>query len=174
MIRFLRAGRRVTQALHYLSAFVAVPLMILLVIYDFFLRYVLLDPSLWANEVSAVLLILVIFATLPHVTIRRDHLSNDLIYLMLGDKGKRVTAGAGYLCGMVFGGTLAYRSFTAMLDAQRYGEGTQNVDFPYWPFYAVMAISAALIALISFLQIVAALIGSHEDPDPANEDGTWS
>jgi len=174
MIRLLRAGRRVTRLLHYLSAFVAVPLMIALVIYDVFLRYVLLDPSLWANEVSAVLLILVVFATLPHVTIMREHLGNDLIYLMLGDKGKRVTAGAGFLCGMVFGGALAYRSFTAMLDAHRYGDGTQNVDFPYWPFYGVMVASATLVVLISFLQVVAAVLGSDEDTESTHEDGIWS
>ena len=71
LIRALQAVENATRALHSVSAYIAVPLMIALVIYDVFLRYVVGDPSVWANEVSAVLLILVVFATLPHVTIRR-------------------------------------------------------------------------------------------------------
>ncbi len=170
MIRALQAVRRATRALHFVSAFLAIPLMIALVVYDVFLRYVVSDPSVWANEVSAVLLILVVFATLPHLTIQREHLGNDMIYLMLGRRGKRVTAGAGYLCGAIFGGVLAFRSFTAMLDAQRYNEGTQNVDFPFWPFYAVMALSAALVVLISLLQIVSALTGETIGTEPDHGD----
>jgi TRAP-type C4-dicarboxylate transport system permease small subunit len=162
--------RRATRALHFVSAYLAIPMMIALVVYDVFLRYVVSDPSVWANEVSAVLLILVVFATLPHLTIQREHLGNDMIYLMLGGRGKRVTAGAGYLCGAIFGGVLAFRSFTAMLDAQRYNEGTQNVDFPFWPFYAVMALSAAFVVLICFLQIATALIGEAIDTEPDHGD----
>ena len=170
MTRVLQAAERATRALHSVSAYLAVPLMIALVIYDVFLRYVVGDPSVWANEVSAVLLILVVFATLPHVTIRRDHLGNDMVYLMLGSQGKRVTAGAGYLCGAVFGGVLAYRSFTAMLDAHRYNEGTQNVDFPYWPFYGVMTISAALVVAICILQIAFAVSGNPVDTESKSTD----
>ncbi len=144
--------------------------MIALVIYDVFLRYVVGDPSVWANEVSAVLLILVVFATLPHVTIQREHLGNDMVYLMLGSRGKRVTAGAGYLCGAIFGGVLAFRSFTAMLDAHRYNEGTQNVDFPYWPFYGVMTVSAALVVVICILQIAFAISGSLIDAESEPKD----
>ncbi len=165
MIRVLRVGRHVARVLHYISAYVGVPLLVALIIYDVFLRYVLLDPSLWANEVSAVLLILVVFASLPKITIERQHLGSDLIYLMVGRTGKRVTAIAGYVCGVVFGCTFAYRGYTASLDALKYGEGTQNVAFPYWPFYAVMTVSAAIVALICLLQIVATLTGDLQDSD---------
>ena len=165
MIRALWVGRRVARVLHYISAYVGVPLLVALIIYDVFLRYVLLDPSLWANEVSAVLLILVVFGSLPKITIERQHLGSDLIYLMLGGKGKRITAIAGYVCGIVFGGTFSYRGYTSTLDAMRYGEGTQNVAFPYWPFYAVMTVSAAIVALICVLQIVATLTGDLQDAD---------
>ena len=170
MNRALQAVRRATLALHSVSAYLAIPLMIALVVYDVFLRYVVGDPSVWANEVSAVLLILVVFATLPYLTLQREHLGNDMIYLMLGSRGKRVTAGAGSLCGAIFGGVLAYRSYTAMLDAQRYNEGTQNVDFPYWPFYGVMTISAAFVFLICCLQIAFALTGEPVDAEPEQED----
>ena len=170
MTGVLQIAGRATRALHSVSAYLAVPLMIALVIYDVFLRYVVGDPSVWANEVSAVLLILVVFATLPHVTIRREHLGNDMVYLMLGRRGRRVTAGAGYLCGAIFGGVLAFRSFTAMLDAHRYNEGTQNVDFPYWPFYGVMTASAALVVVICALQIVVAISGNPIDTEPEPND----
>lgn len=170
LIRALQAVENATRALHSVSAYIAVPLMIALVIYDVFLRYVVGDPSVWANEVSAVLLILVVFATLPHVTIRRDHLGNDMVYLMLGSRGKRVTAGAGYLCGAIFGGVLAFRSFTAMLDAHRYNEGTQNVDFPYWPFYGVMTVSAALVVVICILQIAFVVSGDPVDTESETKD----
>lgn len=171
MIRVLQAVGRATRALHSVSAYFAVPLMIALVIYDVFLRYVVGDPSVWANEVSAVLLILVVFATLPHVTIRRDHLGNDMVYLMLGSRGRRVTAGAGYSCGAIFGGVLAFRSFTAMLDAHRYNEGTQNVDFPYWPFYGIMTTSAALVVVICILQIAFVVSGNpiNVESEPKDE-----
>jgi len=165
VISLLRFGRRLASVLHYISAYVGVPLLIALIIYDVFLRYVLLDPSLWANEVSAVLLILVVFTSLPKITIERQHLGSDLIYLMLGRTGKRATAIGGYFCGAVFGCTFAYRGFTASLDAMKYGEGTQNVAFPYWPFYGVMTVSAAIVALICLLQIVATLTGDLKDSD---------
>ena len=165
MVRVLRIGRHVARVLHYISAYVGVPLLVALILYDVFLRYVLLDPFLWANEVSAVLLILVIFGALPKITIERQHLGSDLIYLMLGGTGKRITAIAGYLCGVVFGCTFAFRGYTAGLDAMKYGEGTQNVAFPYWPFYGVMTVSAAIVALICVLQIVATLTGDLKDSD---------
>ncbi len=165
MVSVLRFARRLARVLHYISAYVGVPLLIALIIYDVFLRYVLLDPSLWANEVSAVLLILVVFASLPKITIERQHLGSDLIYLMVGRTGKRVTAIAGYFCGAVFGCTFAFLGYTSSLDALNYAEGTQNVAFPYWPFYAVMTVSAAIVALICLLQIVATLTGDLQDSD---------
>ena len=76
----LRLAERLSNLLHGAGSLVGIPLLITLVSVDVVLRYVFNAPLLWGNEIGALLLLLVFFASLPHCTNHGGHIRMELFY----------------------------------------------------------------------------------------------
>ncbi len=136
-----------SRSVHWLGIFVAMPLLIGLVGLDVFLRYVLRAPLPWGNEVGSLLLLVVFLACLPYCTHLGGHVRMDLFYGRYGERAKRRAEAVSALCGLLFAAPLAYGSFAASARMYRLGAGADLIDLPYWPFAALLGLSATFICL---------------------------
>jgi len=150
MKRTARILGRASGALHHIGGLVFLPALVVLVCYDIFTRYVLAAPSLWANEMSTVLLPAIYFLSLAQVTLRGGHLATDILYVRFGRRLRRLADVATAFLGLLFLGVLLWGMGNALIGSVKYREGTQNIGFPYWPVYAVI-ILCLTIATLMFL-----------------------
>ena len=150
---------RAAGALHRVGSLAFLPALVLLVGYDIFLRYVLVSPSLWANEMSTVLLPAVFFLSLAQVTLRGEHLATDILYNRFGPLPRRAADLLSALLGLVFLAVLLWEMADALRDSIRYREGTQNIGFPFWPVYSVIILSVVVTTVMFVARALYAVLG---------------
>lgn len=148
---------RLFNAMHAIAALVGIPALVVVVGVDVFLRYVLNAPLLWGAEVSALLLLVTFFASLPHCTAHDGHIRMELLYDRMSPAGKAVADMVSALCGLVVAGMLAWHSFVGAAEMYRYNEGAEMIDISYWPFAVLMGLSACLLCL-RFLTLAIAVL----------------
>lgn len=135
------------RSAHWLGIYAALPALIGLIGIDVFLRYVVRAPLPWGNEVGSLLLLVVFVASLPYCTRIGGHVRMDLFYGRYGPRARRRADAVSALCGMIFAGALAYQSFAATVRMYQLGSGAYLIDLPYWPFAALLGLSATFLCL---------------------------
>lgn len=150
---------RIASALHHAGSLVFLPTLVLVVGYDIFMRYVLVTPSIWANEISTVLLAAVFFLSLAQVTLRGEHLATDILYTRFNPKIRSVADILAGILGFVFLTVLLWEMAEGMRDSIRYREGTQNIGFPFWPVYLVIILSITITIFMFTARAVYAFVG---------------
>lgn len=151
---------RFERATFYLAIIGAVCLLaiVAIVTVGVIMRYVLAVPILGVNEFVQLTAVALIMASLPYCTARRDHVAVDVFERLLGRWGRFIGDIAAYcLSGLVMG-ILAQRAVLKALDAWEWGDATNMLRMPIWPFYAILAAGAALCVLTFAVQLVVLLV----------------
>lgn len=146
-----------SRSVHRVGIYVAMPALIGLIGIDVFLRYGFRAPLPWGNEVGSLLLLIVFLASLPHCTQLGDHVRMDLLYGHYGPRAKRWADAVSALCGLAFAAPLAYQAFVVSARMYRLGDGAYLVKIPYWPFAALLGLSASFVCLQFGISIARAL-----------------
>ncbi len=145
-----RLGNGVMLGLRLVAACLLLVMMALTFI-DVIGRYVFSAPLPGAFELTEILLGLVIFAGLPLVTLRGEHVSVDLVTSRLSPPMRNFLARAAAVITLAVLSVLAWRLWVLALDLTSYGDATVFLRIPLGPVAAVMAVLAvggALTALI--------------------------
>ncbi|WP_174804440.1 TRAP transporter small permease [Martelella limonii] len=122
------------------------------------MRYVLGIPILGVNEFVQLTAVALIMASLPYCTAKRDHVAVDVFERILGRWGRFIGDIVAYcLSGFVMA-ILAQRAVLKALDALEWGDATNMLRMPIWPFYAILAAGAALCVLTFAVQLVVLLV----------------
>lgn len=147
---------RVNLALLW-AAGIAMVAMVAIIAISVVMRYVLGNPLLGSNELIQLSSVILVMAALPYCTGSEGHIRVDILDRPLGRWGRLV----GDLVYRVFSGfvlsLLAWRAALKALDALKWGDVTNMLKLPTWPFYAVLALGAALCVLVFATQIVTIL-----------------
>jgi TRAP-type C4-dicarboxylate transport system permease small subunit len=147
---------RVNLALLW-AAGIAMVAMVAIIAISGVMRYVLGNPLLGSNELIQLSSVILVMAALPYCTGSEGHIRVDILDRPLGRWGRLV----GDLVYRVFSGfvlsLLAWRAALKALDALKWGDVTNMLKLPTWPFYAVLALGAALCVLVFATQIVTIL-----------------
>jgi len=157
-----RLTHLLATGLHWLGAFVALPLLVVLIGLDVVLRYVFGAPLGWGQEVDSLLLLFVFVLGLPQCAVAGSHIRMDLVAGRLRPMGKRVATVAAQLCALLFAVPLAWRSAHDVPGMYRRGEGAELIDIPYWPIALVLCICAVFLCLHALGRIAAALRGAED------------
>ena len=99
---------KLSRGLHWAGVYISIPVLILILSVDVTLRYIFNSPLIWGSEVSALILSIVFFASLPQVTGMQGHIRMDMLYRLMSPKMKGITDAATGLCGAVFALLLAW------------------------------------------------------------------
>jgi TRAP-type C4-dicarboxylate transport system permease small subunit len=138
--------RIVVPVLGYAAALVLFCLMLLTCV-DVVGRYFLGTPVYGGFELTEMLLAALIFAGLPLVTLRDDHITVDLLDPVVPDWLLRVQHALACLIGFAATGYLAWRLWLRALNMDRAGETTAQFKFKLAYLTYGMSVLMALTAL---------------------------
>jgi len=162
-----RFERAVVSALGHVAAVLMLCLM-LLTCADVVGRYFLNKPVTGGFELTEVLLAALIFAGLPLVTLRGDHITVDLFDPVTPEWLFRIQHALASLIGAACTGCLAWRLWLRAEDLQRAGETTSQLQFKLaWLTYAMailMALTAAALLVTLFRRPQRHIPGEAEGP----------
>lgn len=130
-----------------------------LVFVGVFARYVLATPILGVNEVVQLASVGVVMLALPYCTSYEGHVRVDVLDGAIGRWGR--FAGdliSRALSGWVLG-VLVQRAWLKMLDAREFGDATNMLGIPLWPFFAFIAAGMSLCVVVLGVQFIVILLG---------------
>jgi TRAP-type C4-dicarboxylate transport system permease small subunit len=138
--------------------------MMLITTADVFGRYLFASPLPGAFEITQILLAATIFAGLPIVTLKQEHVTVTIASDRLPASLRRVHAALASLVGALILATVAWRLAGQAARLASYGDTTSLLRIPLSPLAWMMAGLTALAAVFAALLAWRALAGA---PAPA-------
>ena len=129
--------------------------MMLLTFVDVVARYVFNRPVRGAFEVTELMLLVLIFAGLPLVSLADEHALMDFIDRVLGPRGQRVLEGGVHLVCAVTMFLLAWQVWLKADKIWAYRDATDVLRIVYGPFVYFMAVMIGLAGVIHLYKAVA-------------------
>jgi TRAP-type C4-dicarboxylate transport system permease small subunit len=115
---------------------------------DVFGRYFLARPVAGGLEITEILVAAIVFAALPLVTAREEHVMVDLFDALTPDWVLRVQYVAACLVSALVAGALAWRLLVRAGRMMDYGDTTAVLRIPLYPLTYSMAALMGLTALV--------------------------
>ncbi|TKT82999.1 TRAP transporter small permease [Aquamicrobium sp. LC103] len=144
--------RRIIAFVEGWAAYLVLPGLAILVTADVVLRYVLNLPLRWGNDVKELLLLLVVVAALPGVSMDDQHIRVGLLDKLFRGKAGRLWVTIRHMLTGLVGIVIAYAVLLLAQDMHRYGDRAELIAISFWPFAAFVVFSAALSALAEFIR----------------------
>ena len=136
-------------------------LMMALISAAVFMRYLVGQPILGVNEIVQLNAVAIAMLALPYTTHSSAHVRADIFDPVLGRWGRFLADLITRTLSITVLWFLVDRARLKALDALEYGDATNMLGLPIWPFYALLALGMAACALIFALQIVTVLVTMH-------------
>jgi len=144
--------RRIVDFFEGWATYAALPALALLVAVDVVLRYVLNLPLRWGNDVKELLLLAVVVAGLPGVSLADQHIRVGLLDGLIRGRAGRAWRGIRHLLTGLVALAIAYAASLLAIDMSRYGDRAEMIDIPFWPFAVLVALAAGLSAIAEFVR----------------------
>jgi TRAP-type C4-dicarboxylate transport system permease small subunit len=140
-----RGGRLVGDLLRLIAAVLLFAMMAVTFV-DVVGRYLFSRPLTGAFELTEVLLGLIVFAGLPIVTWRREHVTVDLVAMRLPAPSRSLLARVAAVVTALVLAVLAWRLGVTASDLLAYGDASVFLGIPMGPVAAVMSALCAAAA----------------------------
>jgi TRAP-type transport system small permease protein len=147
---------RLLRLIAYAGGLVLVGLM-LLVIYEITMRYFYGRPFRGGYELTELAMSLIVAFGLPYTAIVRGHVSVDIFSRWLDRPAWRWLTVLVHLAGAAFLAYVAWRAWMHAGVGMRFGDMTNMMRVPKFPFQFAVAISLGLFALVLLLEAAKAL-----------------
>lgn len=162
--RVERAFERLLRLIAHLGGLVLFGLM-LLVIYEITMRYFYGRPFRGGYELTELAMAVIVACGLPYAAITRGHVSVDLLGGWLDRPGLRWLVVLVHAAGAALLAYIAWRSYLYAMGSLRWGDLTNMMRIPKYPFQLGVAVAMGLFALVLVLEMLRALAGRPR-PDP--------
>jgi len=126
---------------------------VVLVSFGVVMRYVFGAPLLGVNEFVQLTAVALVMAAMPYCTARGDHVAVDVFEKAMGKWGRYLGDIVSYLLSGFVLAILAQRAALKALDALEWGDATNMLRMPIWPFYGILSAGAGLCVIIMALQL---------------------
>jgi len=153
-----------SEILHWFGVYISLPLLVITLSIDVTLRYIFNAPLPWGSEVSALILLIVFFASFPQVTRAHGHIRMDMLYRLMRPPAKRITDVLTGLSGLIFSLLLLYQSIKSSIEMYRWQERAEMIAIPYWPFVSFAGL-CGLILGVQFAVLIAKAFKPHFQED---------
>jgi len=145
LYRLDRWSERISFELFRFGLYVTMPALVVLVSLDVTLRYVFNAPLQWARDVNGILLLVTIFSALPHAWDRAYHIRMEVFYERFSAGKRRIADILSSVSGVIFFGLMAVQAARFVPFMMQTGETGEDLDFPLWPFMAVLSFCAVVV-----------------------------
>lgn len=116
------------------------------------MRYIFNAPILGAQDVSELSLVLVVFLGLPYCGWTKGHVAVDLISTFVPAVKLRFTDAIMLFVSGVLFVYVSWQMWAQGVDALEYGDASNLVEIPYFPFFCVATLGTAAYAVVLFVQ----------------------
>ncbi|WP_138473412.1 TRAP transporter small permease [Poseidonocella sp. HB161398] len=141
---------------------IALIALVVLIFAGVVMRYALGQPILGSNEIIQLAAVALVMSALPYCTSLNGHVGVDVFDRFLGYFGRRAgDVMARVLSGWVLG-VLCHRAVLKALDAAEFGDATNMLGLPLWPFYAILALGTGLVVVIFAIQCLDVILNGAE------------
>ncbi|MBE3638539.1 TRAP transporter small permease [Mangrovicoccus algicola] len=126
------------------------------------MRYAFGRPILGSNEIIQLAAVALVMSALPYCTSLNGHVGVDVFDRFLGRTGRRA---GDLLARLLSGGVLSvlcHRAVLKALDAAEFGDATNMLGLPLWPFYAILAAGTGLVVAIFLVQCLDVILNGVE------------
>jgi TRAP-type transport system small permease protein len=147
--------RRRAEALLGVAASAILLGLMLLTVVDVVARYLFSRPLRGAFEMTELLLLVLIFAGLPLVSLADEHAVMDFVDRVLRGRSRQALVRAVEAANGAFMALLAWLTWLKADRIRAYGDATDVLRIVYAPFVYFMALTLALAALIHFGKVAA-------------------
>jgi TRAP-type transport system small permease protein len=147
---------RLLRALAYGGGAVLFGLM-LLVIYEVLMRYFFGRPFRGGYEMTELAMSLIVAFALPYTAISKGHVAIDILGRWLDRPAMRWLTALVHLAGAVLLALVAWRTSLYAMGSYRWGDLSNMMRIPKYPFQMAIAVSAALFSLVLVLEALKAL-----------------
>jgi TRAP-type C4-dicarboxylate transport system permease small subunit len=138
-----------------------------LVAFDIVMRRVLKLPFLGGYEMTELAMVVIVGVGLPYCAAASGHVSVDLFGKFLDRPGLRWLNAAVHFAGAALFAIVAWRCVVYAYGSYRWGDATNMMAIPKFPFQLVTALGAALFAAVLLGQASRALGGPARGGDGA-------
>ena len=163
---FERGFERFLRLLAYAGGLVLVGLASL-ILYDVILRTFFNHPLRGGFELTEVAMSVIVACGLPYTAIKNGHVSVDIFSNVLDRPSLRWFNFAVHGFGAAMLALLAFQSGKHAISALTYGDLTNMMRIPLFPFKAGVAISACLFAIVLVIRALQALRSPQAKGEPA-------
>jgi TRAP-type C4-dicarboxylate transport system permease small subunit len=137
-----------------------------LVAFDIVMRRVLNLPFLGGFEMTELAMAVIVALGLPYCAVVGSHVAVDIFAKWLDRPALRWIDVLVHLAGAVLLAVVAWRTVLYALGSYRFGDATNMMAIPKYPFQLVTAVSAALFALVLLVEAARAARGRAHIPPP--------
>jgi TRAP-type C4-dicarboxylate transport system permease small subunit len=131
--------------------------MVVLIAVGVTMRFLLRQPILGSNEIVQLVAVAVVMLALPYCTATDGHVRVDVLDAAIGKAGRLMGDIVSRGLSIFVLSILSWRAVLKGLDSLHYGDATNMLRLPLWPFYFLLALGVALAALSLLLQLLGLL-----------------
>lgn len=142
------AARRLSAVLAAVAAAILM-LMMTLTFFDVVGRYLFNSPVFFTIELTQLLMGVIIYLGLALTTLRRGHVTVDVVVALLPPGLRRITELIASLCALGVLGLITWQLFGRAVTNIEDGLRTQLLYLPLFPFALVMALGAGAASLMA-------------------------
>lgn len=159
--RSFRVELYVQKMVRHLAIVAGVTLLflMLLIVYAVVMRYIFNSPILWALDCARVGLIVLVFFGLSYCGLTGGHIAVDLLGLFSPPRVVQISDFVVRSMCFVLVGLMAWQALVQGLDALEFGEGTNELEIPLFPFFVVAAFGSAAYCVVLLIQVNRAIHG---------------
>lgn len=158
------------RATHALAAVAGVLLVLMtgLIAAAVVMRYLVGQPILGVNEIVQLNAVALAMLALPYATQSGAHVRADIFDPALGRWGRLVADLLTRAVSIAALSILVSRAWDKALDAREFGDSTNMLALPIWPFYGLIALGMALCILVFAVEAMTILVSGRAIGDTSN------
>lgn len=138
--------------------------LVAIVIYEIWQRYIINDPVFGGFEITELGMVVLVALGLPYTAITNGHVAVDVFARWLDHPALRWLAALVHLVGAALLAMVAWRAAVYAHATYDYGDLSNMLRIPKYPFQYALSVSAALFALVLVIQALRTLGGTPDAP----------
>lgn len=150
------AAKPVIRIGGYIAA-VTLAAMMLLTVLDVFLRFVFNRPILGGIEITEHMMVVLSFFAIAYAGIEGIHVKVELLVKRLQRKAREIFAIIGYVLSLALCIPLTLVYIPEAITVKNFGEESEVLAIPAFPFYVVVIIGCTLLTLVVFIELLKAI-----------------
>jgi TRAP-type C4-dicarboxylate transport system permease small subunit len=152
LARSTQVGRAV-RLLTLLSS-LALAVLLLATFVGVIMRYVFAAPILGGNEIIQMASVALVMLAMPGAAHEEIHIRVDVLDEAIGPWGRFIGDVLSRGIAIFLLSMLSWRAWGKLVDAVEYGDASNMLRIPVWPFYGLLLAGAALYAVVLLLQFI--------------------